>query len=107
VNARDDLVGQLSAGLNDQADGPGHDAPYVSAEFGAESVVIDGHVNLVALADAIIAAGWRAPGIAYIPCDDVHPKYGRCAMWLGHDGTHWTHEYDDERRPDGSHPWDY
>lgn len=59
------------------------------------------------MADAILAAGWRPLRFDYQPCDEVHPKYGRCAMWLGHDGTHWTHEYDDERRPDGSHPWDY
>lgn len=91
----------------------------------AEIIAINWQADSETVADAILAAGWikPKPREPWVRCDDIHPKYGRCIREAGHaealpvipgtvesepsPGGHYTCEHEDERRPDGTHPWDY
>lgn len=59
-------------------------------------------------ADAVIAAYKGIDWVGPDECDNVDPEFGRCrAGFYGHNGPHYSIEYKDRRRPDGTHPWDF
>jgi len=52
---RDEIAALLIGELNRQARMDGQHAPYVSDEFGLSEVVVDGDVDVLAMADLIYA----------------------------------------------------
>lgn len=67
---------------------------------------LDGR-DLATATAQVLAAYEDVTPVVVSECPDVHPEWGQCVQQYGHEGDHYTGEYDDPRRPDGSHPWDY
>lgn len=82
-----------------------------NAQVLAVANVIRIHMQLPGLAESVaervVQAVRDTSRIFPDPCPDEHPEFGSCVGDFGHSGGCYTTDYDDPRRPDGSHPWDY